>query len=144
MEGRAAKTPKRQCSACGKVERHAPQCPVLRDLPRRMVPCPDCGGTMLPIHAHGTQWVPPPFVFQYLDEATEPDFWTGVRPTVGYIRAEICEGCQRVRFYGVLTKIEQDVEEGSDLPIPAASPQQAPETLPLPASGPASEEESEP
>jgi hypothetical protein len=98
---------------------------------------------MHPIKPRGTVGVPRPYVFEYFDEDAERNWVTGALPTVGYIHAELCTGCQRVRWYGVPATINEDTEERSHLPIPATSPQQAPETLPLPASGPASEEESE-
>ena len=133
------RVPRKQCPACGKLDRHAQQCPVLQAWSPIAVPCSDCGGEMRPLRLQGTLGAANPFVFRFFDEDAELGWVEGSREIAGYVRAEMCVVCRRVRFYGVPTRIEQDTVERLPLPIPATSPQPSPETLPLPASDPATE-----
>ena len=124
---------KPSCPTCRGVGHHRPDCSALYNVPRRESACPDCGGEMRPIRLMGA------LAIEYLAFAevdAKPSWISGAYPLSGILRAEICGGCQRVRWYGLSPVIEPETDRPGGLPIPAHPPEIPVDTLPLPASAP--------
>ena len=66
----------------------------------------------------------------YEEVGAEPS-GSGCRSISGYLRAELCADCDRIRLYGVSSKVRPDVIGAQDLPIPATVSDPRRESLPL-------------
>ena len=75
-------------------------------------------------------------LLSYPDETIPPSWVDGSVPTAGYVRAELCDGCGRVRLYALSAAIDEETAPEAHLPIPAAPPRLTAESLPRAVDGP--------